>query len=92
MVEKGARVTLRLLISGSGQTSPPLMDVLPAVLTNAADKSSSVLVARSRGLFSGTRDVNTIASSIAAFSLVSLSGRSEGGASLIYKRHSNFDP
>lgn len=90
VVEKGARETLRLLISGSGQTNPPpLLDVLPAVLTNAAGESSGVLVGGSRDLYSGTRDVNAIASSIAAIGLVSLSGRSEGETSLRYS--TNFD-
>jgi hypothetical protein len=77
MVEKGARETLRLLISGSTQTNPPLMDVLPAVLTNA-DQSRSIFVSGSRGLYSGTRDVNVIANSFAAMGLVSLPGRSLG--------------
>lgn len=77
MVEKGARETLRLLISGSTQTNPPMMDVLPAVLTNA-DQSRGILVTGSRGLYCGTRDVNVIANSFAAMGLVSLPGRSEG--------------
>ncbi|KAF3954981.1 hypothetical protein CMV_019752 [Castanea mollissima] len=77
IVEKGARETLRLLISGSTQTNPPMMDVLPAVLTNA-DQSRSILVTGSRGLYCGTRDVNVIANSFAAMGLVSLPGRSEG--------------
>lgn len=76
VVEKSARETLRLLISGSSQTSSPLLDVLPAVLTNA-DDNSSMFVTGSRGLYSGTRDVDVIASSIAAMGLVSLSGRSD---------------
>ncbi|XP_024020473.1 uncharacterized protein LOC21409025 isoform X2 [Morus notabilis] len=75
MVEKGARETLRLLISGSSPTNPPLMDALPAVLTKA-DENPSMIVAGSRGLYGGTRDVDVIASSIAAIGLVSLSGRS----------------
>lgn len=76
VVEKGARETLRLLISGSTQTNPPMMDVLPAVLTNA-DQSRGILVTGSRGLYCGTRDVNVIANSFAAMGLVSLPGRSE---------------
>lgn len=79
VVEKNARETLRLLISGSSQTNSPLMDVLPAVLTNA-DESPGMLVTGSRGLYSGTRDVDVIASSIAAMGLVSLSGRCDGGS------------
>ncbi|XP_044508510.1 uncharacterized protein LOC123227549 [Mangifera indica] len=70
VVENGARETLRLLISGSSQTNPPLIDVLPAVLTNV-DENQSFLLAGSRGLYSGTRDVDAIGKSIA---LVSLSG------------------
>ncbi|XVF24035.1 hypothetical protein REPUB_Repub13aG0091900 [Reevesia pubescens] len=76
MVEKGARETLRLLISGSTQSNPPLIDVLPAVLTNAADNQKGILVAGSRGLYSGTRDVSAIADGIAAMSLVTLSSSS----------------
>lgn len=77
MVEKGARETLRLLISGSTQTNSPLMDVFPTVLTNA-DQNQSILVAGSRGLYSGTRDVHVIANTFAAMGLVSLPGRSDG--------------
>lgn len=71
MVEKGARETLRLLISGSTQSNPPLIDVLPAVLINA-DEKKGIFVAGSRGLYSGTRDV----SAIAAVSLVTLTSSS----------------
>lgn len=73
VVEKNARETLRLLINGSSQTN------LPAVLTNA-NESPGMFVTGSRGLYSGTRDVDVIASSIAAMGLVSLSGRSDGGS------------
>lgn len=76
-IEKGARETLRLLLNSSSQNSPQLIDVLPAVLTNAGEKQS-LLVAGSRGLYNGIRDVNTIANSIVGMSLVSLSGRSNG--------------
>ncbi|KAK8612317.1 hypothetical protein V6N13_092433 [Hibiscus sabdariffa] len=72
VVEKGARETLRLLISGSTQSNPPLLDVFPAVLTSA-DEKKGILVAGSRGLYSGTRDVSAIAKGIAAVSLVTLS-------------------
>ncbi|XP_022745903.1 uncharacterized protein LOC111296110 isoform X2 [Durio zibethinus] len=75
MVEKGARETLRLLISGSTQSNPPLIDVLPAVLTTADDKKG-ILVAGNRGLYSGARDVSAIADGIAAMSLVTLSSNS----------------
>ncbi|OMO76140.1 hypothetical protein COLO4_25659 [Corchorus olitorius] len=77
VVEKGARETLRLLISGSTQSNPPLIDVLPAVLTNPDDKKG-ILVAGSRGLYSGTRDVTAIADGIAAMSLVTLTASSMG--------------
>ncbi|KAJ0046915.1 hypothetical protein Pint_06436 [Pistacia integerrima] len=75
VVENGARETLRLLISGSTQTNPPLIDVLPAVLTNV-DENQSIFLAGSRGLYCGTRDVDAIGKSIA---LVSLSGSSSIG-------------
>ncbi|KAL9266132.1 hypothetical protein AKJ16_DCAP23077 [Drosera capensis] len=52
-VEKGARETLRLLIGGSSQ-STALMDMLPAVLT------SNGSVAGSRGLYSGTTDIDVV--------------------------------
>ncbi|GAV56795.1 hypothetical protein CFOL_v3_00337 [Cephalotus follicularis] len=78
VVEKGARETLRrLLISGSSQTNSPLLDVLPTVLTNN-DEKQSMLVTGSRGFYGGTRDVGAIANSIAAMSLVSLSGNPVG--------------
>ncbi|XP_050385954.1 uncharacterized protein LOC126802378 [Argentina anserina] len=74
MLEKGARETLRrLLISGSTQNSSPLMDVLPAMLTNG-DENRNMLVAGSRGLYTGSSDVDVIANSIAAMSMVSLPG------------------
>ncbi|KAM5556615.1 hypothetical protein ABKV19_024147 [Rosa sericea] len=82
MLEKGARETLRrLLISGSTQSSSPLMDVLPAMLTNA-DENRNMLVSGSRGLYTGTSDVDVIANSIAAMSMVSLPGISTGGTVL----------
>ncbi|MFQ6647133.1 hypothetical protein Gotur_019923 [Gossypium turneri] len=68
VVEKGARETLRLLISGSAQSNPPLIDVLPAV-----DKKG-ILVTGSRGLYSGTRDISAIATvSFATLSSTSMS-------------------
>ncbi|KAI9156735.1 hypothetical protein LWI28_011347 [Acer negundo] len=72
LVEKNARETLRVLISSSSQSNPPLMNVLPAVLTSA-DEKQSIFVAGSRGLYSGTRDVDTIGNSIAFLSLSSSS-------------------
>ncbi|WRX13079.1 hypothetical protein QQP08_005566 [Theobroma cacao] len=77
MVEKGARETLRLLISGSTQNNPPLIDVFPAVLTNA-DENKGILVAGSRGLYSGTRDISAITDGIAAMTFVTLSASSMG--------------
>lgn len=69
IVEKGARETLRLLISSSTQGGPQLMDVLPVVLTNSGGEH----VTGSRGLYSGSSDVNTIANSMATIGLVSVS-------------------
>lgn len=77
MMEKGARETLRLLISSSSQVNPQLMDVLPAVLMNT-DEKKSVLATGSRSLYTGTKDVDVIANSIATMGLVSLSGSSMG--------------
>ncbi|KAA8534108.1 hypothetical protein F0562_031699 [Nyssa sinensis] len=77
MVEKGARETLRLLLSSSSQTNPQLMDVFPSVLNNTNDKQG-LFITGSRGLYSGTRDVDAIANSIAAMGLVSLSERPVG--------------
>ncbi|KAK9283805.1 hypothetical protein L1049_012059 [Liquidambar formosana] len=90
VMEKGARETLRLLISSSSQANPQLMNVLPAVLTNA-DDNQSILVAGSRGLYNGTRDVDAIANSIAALGLVSLSGRSIEAMKKCSTSHGNLD-
>lgn len=79
-VIKGARETLRLLMSSSSPANQPVMDALPAVLTNSVDKQTNILVAGSRGLYTGTRDIGVIANSIAAMGLVSLSGVSAGGS------------
>lgn len=76
VLESGARETLRLLISSSSQASPPLLDVLPAVLNSSGEKS--IFVTGSRGLYSGTRDVNAIADGIAAMRLLTISGASMG--------------
>jgi hypothetical protein len=75
-VEKGARETLRLLISSTSQTNPQFMDVLPAVLTNTDKKS--MLTTGSWSLYSGTRGVDAIANRIATMGLVSLSEYSIG--------------
>ncbi|KAJ4720005.1 Flocculation protein [Melia azedarach] len=87
VVENGARETLRLLISSSSQTNPPLMDVLPAVLTSA-NETQSMLVAGSRGLYCGTRDVDAIRNSIA---LVSLAGSSSIGDTIVVKRRDSLE-
>ncbi|KAK8999603.1 hypothetical protein V6N11_070762 [Hibiscus sabdariffa] len=72
VVENGARETLRLLISSSTQSNPPLIDVLPAVLTTTAEKKG-ILVTGSRGLYSGTRDVSAVANGIATMSFTTFS-------------------
>ncbi|KAH8501451.1 hypothetical protein Peur_043130 [Populus x canadensis] len=76
VVEKGARETLRLLISSTSQTNPQFMDDLPAVLTNTDKKS--MLTTGSWSLYSGTRDVDAIANRIATRGLVSFSEYSIG--------------
>ncbi|KAK8515100.1 hypothetical protein V6N13_122060 [Hibiscus sabdariffa] len=73
--EKGARETLRLLISNSTHSNPPLINVLPAVLTTTIEKKS-ILVTGSRGLYSGTRDVSAVANGIATMSFATLSSTS----------------
>lgn len=79
-VVKGARETLRLLISSSSQgNQQAMMDALPAIL-NPDDKQNNILVTGSRGLYTGTRDIDVIANSIAAMGLVSLSGVSRVAA------------
>ncbi|CAL0317646.1 unnamed protein product [Lupinus luteus] len=80
-VVKGARETLRLLISGSSQGNHQVvLDPLPAILTNPNDIQNNIFVAGSCGIYSGTRDIDVIANSIAAMGLASLSGvsRDEG--------------
>ena len=75
MVDKGARETLRLLIGGSStQSSASLMGVFPAVLND--ENKQGVVVAGSRGLYSGISDVNAIVNSFAAVGLTSASERS----------------
>lgn len=91
MLEKGARETLRrLLISSSTQSNSPLMDVLPAMLSNA-NENQNMLVTGSRGLYTGTRDVGAIAKSIAAMSMVSLPGISGGTVLENCSSNSSFD-
>ncbi|XP_051122871.1 uncharacterized protein LOC127245835 [Andrographis paniculata] len=86
MVERGARETLRMLISSSNQQNSQLLDVFPSVSSN--DKGS-VLVAGSRGLYSGTRDVEVVNSSI---STVGLSFLSENGKKHLLGRDGLFNP
>ncbi|KAG5053025.1 hypothetical protein JHK87_005223 [Glycine soja] len=94
-VVKGARETLRLLLSGSSQGNQQMMrDTLPAILTNPDEKQNNILVAGSRGLYTGTRDINAIANSIAAMGLVSLSGVSKvesGGYSELCENYGNLE-
>ncbi|XP_065872646.1 uncharacterized protein [Euphorbia lathyris] len=71
VVEKGARETLRLLLSGSSQANPQLIGVFPAVLTNSEDRQG-MHATGSRGLYTGSSDVNAIVSSMATIGLVSL--------------------
>ncbi|KAL3521179.1 hypothetical protein ACH5RR_019328 [Cinchona calisaya] len=74
MVEKSARETLRMLINGSNQPNPPLIDVLPSVLSDG-NEMQNIFTAGSRGLYSGTRDIDAIASSMAAIGFVSSSDK-----------------
>ncbi|XP_022133922.1 uncharacterized protein LOC111006348 isoform X2 [Momordica charantia] len=74
-VEKDARETLRLLISGSSQGNPQLMNVLPVVLTDT-EASQGIFLTGSRGLYSNARDIDAIANSIASIGIVSLPGQS----------------
>ncbi|XP_057476250.1 uncharacterized protein LOC130764174 [Actinidia eriantha] len=74
-LEKGARETLRLLISSSSQTNQQLMDILPSVLTNS-DEKQRIIATGSRGFYSAASNVGAIANSIAAMGLVTLSEKS----------------
>ncbi|KAL2457852.1 hypothetical protein Adt_46213 [Abeliophyllum distichum] len=47
VVERGARETLRLLISSSNQPSPQLLDVFPSVLTNSSHRPNILSVSNS---------------------------------------------
>lgn len=83
VVEEGARETLRLLLSGSGSSNPPLVGVLPLPAVLANEKPSSAFVAGSRGLYCGTGDVNAIiSSSFAAIGLISLPERNQCSESI----------
>ncbi|KAJ6718007.1 hypothetical protein OIU79_006024 [Salix purpurea] len=76
LVEKGARETLRLLISSTSQANSQFMSVLPVALTNT--EQTSILANGSWSLYTGTRDVDGIANKIATMGLVSLSESSIG--------------
>ncbi|XP_068668002.1 uncharacterized protein [Aristolochia californica] len=78
VVEKGARDTLRLLIS-STQTCPPLMEMLPAVFSGMDENIQCIpgnqpidtlVNAGSRGLYVGTRDVDGFASSMSVIGII----------------------
>ncbi|XP_043701540.1 uncharacterized protein LOC122651993 isoform X2 [Telopea speciosissima] len=68
VVEKGARETLRLLIS-STQTNPQLMGVLPVL--NSTDEKHGNLAAESRALYNGIGDVGAIENTGGVVGLVS---------------------
>ncbi|KAK4433234.1 hypothetical protein Salat_1085700 [Sesamum alatum] len=76
-LEKSARETLRMLISSSSQPSPQLLEVFPSVLSSSDDKQS-MLVTGSRGLYSGTRDIDATSSCLATVGLVFSSEKSLG--------------
>ncbi|KAH6777830.1 hypothetical protein C2S52_006832 [Perilla frutescens var. hirtella] len=82
MVEKSARETLRMLISSSNQPKPQLLEVFPSVLSSSVD-NQSILAAGSRGLYSGTIDVEAFPSSMSGLELVWLSDNSAGGGSSV---------
>ncbi|KAK6145461.1 LOW QUALITY PROTEIN: hypothetical protein DH2020_022281 [Rehmannia glutinosa] len=77
-VEKSARETLRMLINSSNQPNPPLLNVLPNVLSSS-NGEQNIFAAGSRGLYSGTRDVVAITNSMSTMGLVLLSEKSMGG-------------
>ncbi|XP_058109257.1 uncharacterized protein LOC131252627 [Magnolia sinica] len=91
MVEKSARETLRLLIS-STQSSPQLIEMLPAVLTNTDEnilciheKKHNAMISGSRGLYSGAQDIDVVTNSVSAMGFDFLPTRSvcRSGASII---------
>lgn len=77
MLEKGARETLRFLINSSNQPNPHLLDVLNPVLTSSDDKQNLPAVG-SRGLYTGSRDVDAIANCMTAMGMVSFTDKSTG--------------
>ncbi|XP_047322453.1 uncharacterized protein LOC124926301 [Impatiens glandulifera] len=72
-VEKGARETLRMLLSGgSAQSKPQLVGMFPGGLTEKTDKRQSVVGLGNRGHYNtGVEDINIISSRISALGLVS---------------------
>lgn len=79
MVEKSARETLRMLISSSNQAKPQLLEVFPSVLSSSSSSSvdiQNMLAAGSRGLYSGSIDVEAFPSSMSGFEVVVLSENS----------------
>ncbi|XP_009791354.1 uncharacterized protein [Nicotiana sylvestris] len=87
VAEKSARETLRLLINNSNQPSPQLIDLLPPVLSRS-EETQNMLVSGSRGLYSGTIDIDTIANGFAIKGLVSLYGRPVG---LVEKKQTSIE-
>ncbi|KAL2558066.1 hypothetical protein Fot_02805 [Forsythia ovata] len=79
LVEKGARETLRFLINSSNQPNPQLLDVLHPVLTSSYDKQN-LLAVGSRGLYTGSRDIDAIANCMTAMGLVSFPDKSTGSS------------
>ncbi|KAI3470848.1 hypothetical protein Pfo_027511 [Paulownia fortunei] len=77
VVEKGARETLRMLLSSSNQPQPQLLDVLPSVLSSS-NSQQNAFATGSRGLYSGTRDVDAFTNSMSTMGLVWLSEKSMG--------------
>ncbi|XP_019191914.1 PREDICTED: uncharacterized protein LOC109186407 [Ipomoea nil] len=67
VVEKSARETLRMLMNSSNQPNAPLMSVLPSFLPSSEEKLS-VLGGGSRGLYSGTIDIDVTTVSVAKIS------------------------
>lgn len=77
MLEKGARDTLRFLINSSNQPNSQLLEVFNPVLSSSDDKQN-LLAVGSRGLYSGSRDVDAIANCMTAMGLVSFPNKSSG--------------
>lgn len=93
VLEKGARETLRMLISSSSSNQPnsQFLEVFPSVFSSGSNDMQNVLAAGSRGLYSGTIDVNSITSSMSTMGLVLLSEKSVGGGGGGGKRFAGRD-